>query len=433
MESISWKEIRAEVTQVNSTLASLIDDLAIDSSFGLYDLSYDFGANLIEDSIFLIPKKQDKKYKRCLIPITSNQIPTKISDDLAYNDFNHPVYLILSGSTEIFFDDNGRITPFGIAKPGSLIGLWKALDSEAKTPLCLNLSNWGVTSGARSTFLLSKISETRAHSRLVATFGLTSEKPGSLDDHWKVFKDISHSIEPEKRWKTRIICFGKKWFEQKNNVKWQAFNQHLLSVAWNGSSYWRNRFTWDMAFSFINQKLEIKPRQYHVDIVRTLIELSLGAIPGFRPAITEEHCPLSLIKMAYKDVYKISQNPVVMTPEYINGKPIYFSIQKNSAISLAVKPVDKSSSLEDLYISHALLKKYIHCLSSKKEKILTTPLDHLNKFKFELFHSDPGQYQEFIGINKLFESDSAFSKNSHTENPESSLFFKGCIKISKEE
>lgn len=427
MEQTPWKEIRADVARVNQTLAELIDDLEVNHSFGLYDISYDFGSNLIEDSIFMMPEDSSKKK---LIPITSDKVQKKIADDLSYNDFNHPVYLVLSGSTEIFFDDNGRITPFGIAKPGSLIGLWKALDTETKIPLCLNLSNWGVTSGARSVFLLSKISENRSHARLLSHLGISSEKPSSLDAHWNIFKDISNSLEPEKRWKTRILCFGKKWFEQKNNLKWQKFNHHLLSLAWNGSSYWRNRFTWDMAFSFINQKLDIKPRQYHVDIVRTLIELSLGVIPGFRPAINEDHCPLDLIKSTYTELYKLHQNPVLMAPEYINGKPIYFSIQKNSAISLSVKPVDKSSSLEDLYISDGLLKKYIHYLSCKKEKILTTPLEHLNQFDFELFHSDPGQYHSFKPIKKLFASDNDFSEEKNKENPEASLFFKGCIKIS---
>ena len=218
---LRWHDIRHELNTVNPKLTSIIDELNPNHKYTLFKATYSFGSEIIKEGKLFIPNENGT-----LVPLYSNNISTAIQEKLGYNLGTNPVSIILGNTAEIFMIFEQHTIPlYGLIPEGKIFSSWRVLSQKiSHSPAFL----WNMTAGARSIFLLSKISESIGHKRLMKTFNIKAEKPVNLLDHWYTLKAIANDENFKDPWKLTIIYFSKKWFEKLNDPAWQRFEHYML-------------------------------------------------------------------------------------------------------------------------------------------------------------------------------------------------------------
>jgi len=206
---------------------------------------------------------------------------------------------------------------FGFLQPGSLFNTSRVLSPNySHQPAFL----WNITAGARNLIMLPKISAKVGFKRLRKEFQLQIDKPTGLEDHWELFKEIANHKNFQKPWSMQILFFSKEWFEHLNDNAWLEFHRYLLQTAWDTTEFWRNRFIWDLIFSYIQRVRKISPNNYVADTVKHLFSISAGAIPGMAPALDDTCAPISELQRIFKDIYRLDQYlPIIL-------QSIFFSL-----------------------------------------------------------------------------------------------------------
>lgn len=186
VEALTWKEARKKVLRVNPNLAELIDELDPGPEYKLYLCRYPYGAEVAKHGEFFLPTVDGS-----LVSFDDPSIDPKLKADLDYNNNSNPISLVLNKAFDMHIMLEDRIVPFFIFDEGSLFGLWRILDKiiHGGSPH-VPVFTWSMTAGARSIFMLPKISEAIAHSKLKQALRVTVDKPNSMLDHWKVFRSI---------------------------------------------------------------------------------------------------------------------------------------------------------------------------------------------------------------------------------------------------
>lgn len=206
LEELPWKAVRNDIAKKNDELANIIDEINPSSEYTLFKACYPFGSEILKDGYFFIPNA-----KGSLVPLNSADIPAPIQDKLNYNLYSNPVSLILNNTAELFIILKNTTIPFyGLISPERIFGTWRILNPKiSQHPNFI----WNMVAGARSIFMLPKISETAGYNRLRRAFHLHSEKPKTLLEHWKIFREIANHPDFGEIWSTEMLFFSKKWFD----------------------------------------------------------------------------------------------------------------------------------------------------------------------------------------------------------------------------
>lgn len=435
MQVLDWKAVREDVLKHNPTLTSIIDELNPDESYKFYRAVYPFGSEILENGIFKLPNSSGQ-----LVPITDPSLPDSIREDLSYNYNSNPVSIVLKNSVELFISLEDRIAPHSFIETGTLFGLWKILDPTVSH--CPPVFTWGMTAGARSLFMLSKISERASHDRLKKEYRLNVDKPRDSKDHWKVFRGIANNKNFSEKWTAELLFFSKKWFSHLDDPKWIRFENYLLKKAWESTQFWRNQYIWDLTFTRIQSRKRLKSSAYFSDLVKHILTMGVGAVPGFSPAIDNSAGPIKELQEVYLDVYNLKQYmPIIMQPktirDYTYHRPIYFSLQYPTAIELGPRSNDRVSAINDLYSIQSLYQKYISEIMDGNLNIETTPLAELpNMMQYDFYHNQATEdYPNIKNSKTILDEDDAFQATSDRFKdrrfPIDSSFFKGCVRISK--
>lgn len=441
LEETSWKEIRHRVIEVNPEFAQCIDEVSPSENYPLFKATYFYGDQLVIRGKSYLPTPSGH-----LAPMTDPEISDYIREHLSYNLYSNPVSLLLSKSLELFLPlEDNMISLYGLMpiKPGVISGTWRVLNpTHTNHPSFL----WNMTAGSRSIFMLPKISDSRSHHKLQKEFGIRSEVPNSLLDHWQIFREIANSSEISESdpWKMEVIFFSRKWFEHLKDSAWKGFYNYLLDKAFNGSEYLRNQFVWDLVFSIIRKTKNIKPHAYIADIVKNLLSIGVGGVPGFAPALNNEQAPIKTIQKAYIDIYKLKEYcPVILQPTLFSMDPaisrsVYYLLNFPMSIEFSPKTNMKISNIADLCMIRNLLTTYLNEISSNKLNISETPYYAVcMQIEYKLFHSNSEQYYEIFDTSKIPTEDPSFltsliENNENTKFPHDSSVIKGgCIRIQK--
>ncbi len=163
MHKVYWQDVRTQVKAKNPELAAVIDEVNPGESHPLYQVSYPFGAEVLKEGILFIPNKDGD-----LVPLTDPQISDELRRDLDYNLNSNPICFVLKNATELFIKiDDLLVTAFGLVSEGRLFGLSRVISSKkSEQPVF----TWDMTAGARSLFMLPKISEKGRHSKRFTFF-----------------------------------------------------------------------------------------------------------------------------------------------------------------------------------------------------------------------------------------------------------------------
>lgn len=433
IRKVSWAEIGKTIKAVNPDFAAVVDELSPDKDLNLYYARYNFGSEILLKGRLMVPDAQGE-----LVGIDSPDIDPKMREDLDYNPGNSPMMMLLNNSTEVFMRAGDYIVPiFGMLPLGKLFSTWRVLsaaDTEFE-PKYL----WNMTAGARSMFMLPKISEATGYRRLRREFDVYQDKPKSLLHHWEIFNRIANHPNFGETWQVEVVFFSKAWVEKLQDPAWLKLKAYLLNYAWSANAFWRNLFTWDLTFSLIQKQRDLKPDPYIADTVKHLLAIGVGSVTGFAPTLDDSAGPIKRLQEVFLDCYQLqSYLPLMMAPYRLRpgvaDRPTYYSLQYPTTIEFSPRSRESSSAITDLYAIHSLMTRYIEDIHSNEWEFIPGCLQKLaQNTDFAFFHSDESNYAHVRHSSEIPGEDKSFKLNTpnNQEFPANSSFVRGCIRISE--
>ncbi len=435
LSMLSWDQVKLNVEAVNPDLAAIINKLKLKKDHLLAKASYPYGSLVMKKSLLMLPNSEGE-----IVPITSDSIDGKIRAALDYNLESNPVSLVLKNSFEIFLPLNDRTIPLsGLIVPGTAFGAWRVLNpAKAENPAFI----WDMTAGARSIFMMPKITETLRHNTLKNTYDLVEDVPRSLMRHWEVFKEIASHSRFKQDWDAEILYFTEAWFKNLDDPSWFEFYNYFKKSSWGATEFWRNQPIYNLIFSLILGEYEGKPSAYAMDTVKYIVHVAMGALPGLAPATDNLAGPFSEIQRIYEKEYGLHYAPVILQPTLFNAQndqqsPVYYSLNFPNALEFKPNSRAKTNLLTDLREIKSLIVRYERELLSGKFNINNTSLDNVFKaVKFDYFHTGSGA-TSMGGIrdsNEMMQQDPYLRKSlqgkEYKRHPNKVLFLNGCIRLS---
>lgn len=432
IEELTWKEAIPYVSNGCSTLFSILSEIEPPKDLTLIKVRYPFGSIIIQDDVLHLPINQTST-----VPITDSRIQSKWKNLLGYRSI--PTGMITENSLEIYREMNNKVFSVALsgANTGLEIGIVENFGSTAAYTVC---------SGARSLYMLPKISKTASHKRLKKEFGLTSPPPNKLFDHWNIFKELYASETFETEWNCELIFFTEKWIEQiekNNSAAWLKLKCYIRKKAWEHSELGRRKVildvVWEQTADFLSKK-SIKVDPYVVDTLKHLIYISLGGISGSRPVNGDDFAgPMNEIQKIYMDIYDLGdQTPTIMRPYSFSieeNKPVYYSMQTPMMLSSTPTFKNISSNIEAIReLIH--IKSYVFEQNYGNLKIDNIKFnDLIRKIQFNYFHSHTFSYGKDIRpTTEIADSDIDWlynPKRIKLKFADNGLYIRGCVKISR--
>ena len=427
----NWAKIASEVKKINPELHKIINDLDPGPEFRLYIGEYPFGTKILKRGKFQVPVKG-----KGILPIYSPEVPKKIRDDLSYNDETNPVSLMLKKSVEVSFTAHNSTIPVSpwFVSEGTLFGASRVLTPKPQQPPFI----WEMTSGARTIYMLPKISQARKHKKLRSELGIQTDIPATSADHWQLFVDIANCGQFDS-WDSKVLYFSKEWFEKLGDPAWVHLNCFLLESVRKSFDYLANLFLWDMLLSYILNKRKLRPDLYINNTATHLFQIGMGCTPGITPTTSNAVAPIELLQKVFLEIYDLQhQIPTILAPAYYDPyercQPIYYSIN-NPSLLVTPKKRDNSSVISDLYDIFSLVEKYLWDLKEESYNIENTAFhEFISNSKVKAFHPNSEKYTPLYSVEEIISNDIRFNKCLVPTNNDKvathSAFFKGCFQIS---
>ena len=117
-----------------------------------------------------------------MIPIKDYFEDGNIKAELSYSVL--PLGIAVKNSIEVYREINNRIFSLACFNEGFNIGIWEFFGST--TP-------YNVSAGARSVYMIPKISSAMQHKKLKQHFDVTLPPPKHLSEHFGIFRQIINS------------------------------------------------------------------------------------------------------------------------------------------------------------------------------------------------------------------------------------------------
>jgi hypothetical protein len=405
MEELTWKQARKYVQKVEPKLAAIVDELSPDDSYKLYLVSYPYGSMIFEKAVLNLPNRSGE-----FVSFSHHTIPAAIREQLDYRVI--PMGLVLDKAIEVHAELDHRMIPLTLISKGRLFGAWEAFDPPYSYFVRLA---WNISSGARTTFMLPKITDKDGYQRLEKDFDIrhiTMAK--ELPEHWKVFKALANSAKFPVKWESKILFFGKKWFEQVNAKRsWLELTNYLYGVAWQQSVFWRFHVTLNLVwqqFAMFLKLNHIKCGSYPLETLKHLITLGVGALPSLTAHDPHETmCPIQSLQKAFLESYEINYTPTIMVPHDFNhetkGVYHYYSMNMPTLIESVPKTREVSNVMQITREIKRLLEYFRDAAWQGVLHIENTPTyKMLEVTDFNFFHSGidlQGELQLINSVPKL--------------------------------
>lgn len=436
IEELTWQEVRDTVKNASKELADIIDDISPGKEFTIFKILYPFGTKILEGKTFFIPTSSNST-----APISNPEIDQNIKNKLSYNIL--PLGLITKNNVELFFDIHRKIFSLALLGKGKELGIWEHFGWN---------DQYSITSGARSLYMLPKISETLSHKQLKKKFGITDSPPKHLYDHWQVFSQISKSSTFPITWFCEILFLSSRWIEQiKKDNAWARLALYLAEKGWQYSNFGRKKASLDILWEIFVKSLsnkELKFDPYVIDTLKHLIFICTNSIPAIAPSTGDDTTgPLKAIQTIYQDHrgYGLEEyTATIMHPQYFsvnNAEPVYYSLQLPTLLESLPRTkkltsvIDHVRELSDLItcflVDHSDIWSNINLGNTHLGQIL-------NNLKLEYFHGDMFAYGDLIkSSSKMPELDPRLKYDPTSDKKRTfasnSSFLRGCVKISTKE
>lgn len=430
-----WPEVRDKVAKLDPNFARLVDELNPDKTFPVYLAYYPYGALISDTESPYIPTS--KGVQR----LTSPNVDGDVMKHLGYGKDSLPMGMVLEKELEYFIElkEAGITIPWLIYKPGAFFPFSTILGQNSRRSYAPN-SVLITTAGVRSTFMLPNIGCISNHINLQRDFNVKKPAPKSLYDHWHVFKEIVNSRSIKSDWRCCVVFFSEKWLKKLYTDKsWLSLKSYLLELAWHRFEYDRNRIYYDIAFSVMQKKRNLKPNPYLADTARHLFSIALGCAPGYAPALNEESLPVNALQTAFLESYNLKRYiPTIMRAANYNFEndklPIYYSLQHPSTYMFSPKSRKASSTLFEMRELNHIMQIFSEELSNENAICSDTILNKVAKsVKFSYFHNELDGHKIIYPTTEITARDASFHPGPNWPTnaifAEDAKFLRGCISI----
>jgi hypothetical protein len=428
IQQLTWADAREDVTKVDRALGEIIDKISPNKNYPLFKVTYSFGDLVVKNGSLQLPQE-----KGHLLPLIDAGLDTKTKNKLTYSSI--PLFLTLKNCHEVFLDTSDRIIPLNLFKAGSLLGLFESMDF-----LFNHKSNpkWNVSAGARSLFMLPKISEMQGLKRLCKQYGLDNSYTSLLNfsDHWHVFKSIVAHPTFTQSWQSEILIFSKEWLNS-HDPSWAEFRYYLFQNAWQQSQFAMSKvelnLIWETFLKTITLR-RLKPTTYLANHLKHLMLIASGHSPGFRPADElQQVAPCRGLEEAFLNVYMLKHYlPTLMHPQLLDhssGLPVYYSLMFPTLLEGSIYKKNSSTIMLDLQEVHLLLS-ILFDSSSHNKFFMEVGLQNI---LFKCFHVETDHQGKIHSSRVIPEQDPDFLRQTTCFSGRifcaSSSFWRGSIQI----
>lgn len=419
----TWIEVESEIKKLHPLLANIINESEISSSTDFVRATYTYGQLIMKNGELQLPLSPTT-----VAPISDDNILSNVKNRL---DGHMPVGIILNKAAELFHEPNigtlsvlNQVFSEKIMQKGDFIGINDFFDTILGANRCDH--NKHISAGARTLFMLPKLSDYNSHHKLRNLTKIHTDLPLNIWEHYNVFKKIATSTITEEKWTIEILFFSKTWWLKKNQKASQPIKDLLLQKAWQQSYYLRKAMSLEPYWGLlVNLNKELIKKRYPILIhtAKKLLAIQAGITPGYIPIVNNTLGPIDLFQKAYIELYKIKYYPTILGPAQLTASnpSVYYSSHLST-----LEYQDPSSR-------HEITARLDFSELSELMNDLIYPNGIKNKFSY--FH--PKEYTtsgEIKTISELLDLDKNFLPSEDKSLPKLGIatngpFFKGCIRI----
>lgn len=437
---LTWENVRKRVAKVDSSFAKIVDDLSPGNSLPIYLAYYPYGHYIAAKNNFFLPDNDGGVFK-----LGEPKISKDLFKNLGYGMNSLPMGMVLEKDIEWFIDlEEEKISiPWLLYSPGTFFPFAKSLSVRSARVYSPN-NVLTMVSGARSAFMLPNIGCISNHVNLQRDFNIKSSPPKVLYEHWKVFNEILNSKEINNNWRSVLLFFSECWLTKLHKDKaWVKLKMYLHELAWNHFEYRRNHIYYDIAFSVIQKKHNLKPNPYLADTARHLFATALGAAPGYAPACSETSLPLEILQKVFVESYGLKKYlPTIMTPAIYSfekdNNPVYYSLQNPSTHVFSPKSRNVSSTLFEMRELEYIMRIFSGSLAKNDGMCSGTIISKIaSEISFKYFHNKLDRHKVIKIASDIFKLDERFqfvTKNNKVPKAVfacDAQFVRGCISIGR--
>ena len=252
-------------------------------------------------------------------------VPLEVREQLGYHDGHIPLGMVLNRSVELYMQTEDRVIPFNVIKAGRLVGLTFVL-----SPVHVWPQAWHMTAGARSIFVLPKITDSISHRKLCRARGMKVPLARDLGTHWSLLTKMANDSGFSQPWCTEVLFFSKKWVDNSKDDDWLRFNYFLYQEGWAAIEYMLTKTVYDHVWDILIRELtkyDIKATPFIIDVTKYIIMVGLGAVPGFSPAINDDEAPIKGLQEDFINHYGLKN----YAPTH-HGATSFFCREQTSSI-----------------------------------------------------------------------------------------------------
>ncbi len=440
LKIVNWSDVDTEVKHALPHLHEIITKLSPGKELRLVRAKYPFGTKIFHKGTLYLPNGSNSS-----VPFGHRTLPPEITDLLNYSCL--PLGINLDKCIEGYKDLGTTIHPFVVLEPELTIGTWEYLAGQhVANKSDATTSNISLSAGARSIFMLPKITDSTSHKRLKKSFAIKSYTPKSYMDHSDIFSELINGKNSKNNWFCDVIYFTQDWHNHLfSDTHWSTFNSYIIQRSWIQSKAGRLTPLMDSIWFEFFQTVISSGRKiniYLLDTVQKIFYIALGVLPAMKPNTSDHRfAPIENIQQIYIDDYKLKKYyPTVMTPSLFdirseNPSPVYYSLQCPTVISGAF--YNPYSVMDDLVELKELIRIFCRVLEKIDLVIDGIPVSELcTLIKAEFFHTETYSAQGIMPSNTMAEGDPALIQFNGQTIPDRQFsdknhFVKGCVRISK--
>lgn len=429
MSQVTWQDVREDVARVNRPLFDIIEKISPSDEFFLYKCSYPFGSKLVEEGLINIPTADGR-----ILPINSPEQPASILQQLGYSPI--PLALVLQNQSELFYENSDRISSLMLFHPGHLFGIWETLDPPDSS---FRHKMTTVTSGARSLFMLPKITDVMRYAKLRKEFSLVQPMPKTLSEQWPLLVELANHPDFPTPWFNDVLFFSEKWMlPRENDVDWLKFRLYLYEYAWHDSRFARNKMSQDVLWDCLSRVLiqkNLKVDPYLLETVKHLVGIGMGGTLGMRPSDgSKDVAPIRELQAIFVENYGLKAYlPTLMIPAHLTESEadgdVYYSFQYPTApISL---PAQRNVST--IMSKLREIRELIIYLQGELNLGRMSMYNRVKRVEYDFYHSEIDNYSEIKKSTEIALQDPRFTWDECYGNSrkfaDTAPFFRGCIRI----
>lgn len=434
IEKINIDSFCSALFPINQELVSIIQDWGPPQDFKIYSAKYFYGTNILSHGKLQLPLTNGMT-----IDFDDLSIDEEIRANLSYSSF--PIGIIINNTAEVYVELEARLIPLALFGVGIPLGLLETIEAECS--FCFR-NVWTVSAGARTAFMLPKISDKTYHAKIQREFNCSSVAPQAPYEHVPVFVDIMKKMPEYQNWYVEVLFFTTPWFNKDvSNPHWVRFHHYLQQYLISYSGFTRNKATFDLIWDYFTQALIKKKKRVPLHIfekMKNLIIGALGVTPLFSPANNDTRGPFTTIQRIYRDVYGINYAPVIMVPKHFNVEidsvPAYFSLKHHSTFEVNPKNKSQESLITDLVQLNSLVNYFFELVSQGQLKLETTLIEKILKsIELNFYHCGAKDYTNIKDTQLLPLSDknlcTQLGSTELMDFPYTNFFLRSCVQVNK--